>query len=397
MGWGDVGNILKDAAENAVVPGSGELGALQQYGGGLSNLPLVGPAIGNMLNPNGAYNQYAAAMQAIISKIDQNWDVPDAAPLTPQEFQLLNQYSPQIAGFVQQQQPQLVPQNASNAGTQAQQQSLNQLGQLAQTGTDAGLNAQLQEAGMSADQRLRSNRANALQALANRGLGSSGATLSADIQAGLGASEQQRQMALEATAQAAQRKAQAIQGLGSLGTQVAGQQQQAGEFNANTLNQYNQLMTNRRQQYNDYVAGTQNQANMYNQQQAQNVANANTGLNNQYNMYNNEQKWRQAGMKNQKLMTEAGMQSGLAGSGYQNQQQQIQNSTGMLMSALGLGAAAASGNPALASAGAGYQANQGASSPKGQYGVNAFSPNSTGGGYVTDPDMGGATTGSAIA
>jgi len=335
---------------------------------------------------------YQAQTAALIDRIHKEWQLPqyDQTPLTPKEYALLNQYAPEVASFVEQRAPQMLPEQV-NKGTQAQQQSLEQLGQLAKSGTDEGMRSQLEEANMNADQYLRSNKANALAALSNRGLGSSGATLGADITAGLGAAEQQRKAAVEAASQAAQRKAQAIQALGNLGTQVAGQEQQRGEFNANTQNQYDQLIANRRQQYNNYVAGLHNEANLYNQQQLQQVANMNTGLGNQYNMYNRERedrnKTNSANFANQRLQTEAGLQSGANQQGFQYRQNEANNNTQMFMALAGLGAAAATGSPGAAASRMGGGANQ--YSPD-----TGIGNNYTGGGYVADY---GAQTGSAIA
>jgi hypothetical protein len=311
-------------------------------GGGLdsviSGIQGLIPGVNDARNAQGAYQDQ---IKALIDRIQNEWNLPkyDQTPLTQQEYTLLNTYAPQVAGFVQQEAPQLLA-NVSNEGTQAQSQALNQLSDLSKTGVDAGTKAQYEEANMSADQALRSNRANALNLLAQRGLGSSGATLNADIGAGIGAADQQRRAALQAAADASQRKVQAIQGLGSLGSQIAGQQQQKDEFNANTLNQYNQLLANRRQQYENYAAQTQNQANMYNQQQAQGIANANTGIANQTNLANRQRQDQieseRANLLNQRLQLEAGLQSGAAGQqlGYANQQ--AQNKTGMFMNIVGM-------------------------------------------------------------
>lgn len=328
--------------------------------------------------------QYQDQMNALISRIENEWQLPDydKTPLTPQEFQQLAEYSPQVAAFVQQQQPSILPPDVVNKGTQAQQQALDMYGQLAKTGTDAGMQAQLEEAQMSADQTLRSNRANALQALANRGLGSSGATLGADIATSLGAAQQQRQASLEAASQAAQRKAQAIQGLGSLGTQIAGQEQQGAEFNANTMNNYNQILANRQQQYNQYAAQQQNQANMYNQQMAQDIANKNTGLQNQYSQYNRNRedtnKTNLANASNNKLNTVAGLQSGMYGQQNAYNQQQSQNMTNTFMNLVGMGTGAGGGLSKMFG-----------SSNKGGGGINnapdtGIGNQYTGGGYVTD-------------
>lgn len=294
-------------------------------------------------NASGDYQQ---ATQDLINRINNEWKLPDydKTPLTPEEYKLLANYAPQVAAYVQQAQPELLK-NIQGPGQQAQQQALNQLGQLANTGTDEGTKAAYELANMNADQAMRSNRANALQLLAARGLGTSGATLGADIGAGLGAAEQQRKASLQEASDASNRKAQAIQALGNLGSQVANEDTQKQQYNANTLNQYNELLANRRQQYNQYAAEVGNQAQMYNQQMAQNTSNQNTGLSNQYNMYNQQRADQMANSlansNNQRLMTEAGIQSGGNQEALNAKLQQAGDETNFFGNMVGIGAYAA--------------------------------------------------------
>lgn len=341
MGFGDFSGGLNPAnvfSPASVLTGAGGSDLFGQLEGFI-------PGVQAGRDAQGAYQQQ---LKELIARIDKEWTLPkyDQTPLTQQEYTLLSTYAPQVAGFVQQEAPQLLS-NVSNEGTQAQSQALNQLSELSKNGTDEGTRAQYEEANLNADQALRSNRANALNLLAQRGLSTSGQTLNADIGAGIGAAEQQRQASLEAASQAAQRKVQAIQGLGSLGTQVAGQKQQAEQFNANELNQYNQLLANRRQQYQNYLSDTQNNANMYNQQQAQQTANANTGVSNQTNIYNQQRADQMqnnlTNSMNDRLRLEAGLQAGGASQQLGFAGQQAQNETGMLLGLLGIGAQAAMG------------------------------------------------------
>ncbi len=285
---------------------------------------------------SGAQATYQGQLADIENQIKNNWSLPDydQTPLTPQQFTVLNMFNPQLASYVQQNQPQMIAKTNDQA-TQAQNQALQGLSQLSKTGVDAGMQAQLESAQMSADQALRSNKAQALQALQARGLGSSGATLGADIATSLGAAAQQRQGALQAAQDAANRKVQAIQGLGNLGSQIAGQEQQQNEYNAGTQNNYDTMIANRRQQYNNYVAQTQNEANMFNQQQQQQAANANTAVNNQFNMYNrsreDQNKTNTANSKNSQLAAETGIQGQAAQQQFGYDTQQAQNATQTMM------------------------------------------------------------------
>lgn len=348
FGGGGIGGVVGGLTGGipGAIMGSGNLGNV---------MDTIEGYIPGVQQGRDAQGRYQQQIREIMDRINSEWKLPDydKTPLTQEEYTVLNMYAPQVAGFIQQQAPELLK-NVSNEGTQAQSQALTQLGELSKGGEDVGTKAEYEAANMSADQALRSNRANALAALAQRGLGNSGATLNADIGAGLGAAEQQRKAALQAASDASQRRIQAIQGLGNLGSQVAQQKQQGEEFNANTLNKYNELLANRRQQYENYVADIQNQANMYNQQQSQNTANANTGIRNQTNIMNRQRndamENAMANAQNEKLRTMSGMQSGAAQQQLGYDQQQSQNMTNMFLGAMSIGAGALTGGGSGAAA-----------------------------------------------
>lgn len=325
------------------------MGLFDAIGGGIGGIVEgVTNLIPGVVSGKRAQKEYQQQMSDLLGRIDKEWSLPtyDQTPLTQKEYTLLNMFAPQVAGFIQQQAPQLLS-NVKNKGVQAQEEALDKYQQLSGTGVDSATQAQYDLANYEADQAMRSNRANALQSLAQQGLASSGATLNADIGAGIAAADQQRRANLEAAAQAGQRRLQAIQGLGNLGSQVAGQKQQAEEFNANTLNRYNELLANRQQQYQNYLADTQNQANLYNQQQTQRVGDMNTALGNQTNLMNRQrQDQMEAAMtnaKNDKLRLLAGQEREMAGQRLNYAQNQSQNLTGAFLSLAGLGVGAAMG------------------------------------------------------
>lgn len=322
---------------------SGGGNPLSGVGSGISGITngAMGLIPGVSTEEQGQAN-YQQQTQDLIARIQSQWQLPayQQTPLTPQEYTLLNQYAPQVAAFVQQQAPQLLS-NIQGPGQQAQTEALQGLQGLATTGTSAADQAAYQSANISADQAMRSNRANAISLLNSRGLGNSGASLNADLSTGIAAAEQQRQASLQQAANSSQLKAQALSNLGSLGTNVAQQQIGEQEYNSNTLNQYNQLLANRLQQYQQYAADTQNQAQQFNQAQAQNISNQNVNTANQFATYNRTNQINEATntaqSANQQLQTIAGIQSGSNAQALGAANALGQSETGTFMNLTGMG------------------------------------------------------------
>lgn len=287
----------------------------------------------------------ARAAEALKKRIHDEWKKPvfDRTPLTPEEFRVLQQYEPQIAAFVEQQAPEMLK-NVRGEGRQAQLKALSELGQLADTGSTPGTRAAFEEANLTADQAMRSRRQNAIANLEAKGLaGTAGATLGADIGAGLAATEQQRLASLEQAKQEQAAKLQALNSLGAIGGQVEGQDERQQEINNQNLNNYYLNMADKRQKYNNYVAATQNQGQLYNIQQNQQNANMNTSQKNEYakrnQEYHNKLEQADADNSNDELRLESGLDREEASRRYKEGIEGAQDKTKLFMNMIGAGAA----------------------------------------------------------
>lgn len=307
-------------------------GAAADIGGGI---------YGYMQNQN-IRSDLQSSLQDIINQINQNYQVPtyDRTPLTPQQYQLLNTYDPQIASFVQTQMPDMLAQVATPA-KQAQYDALAQYKNLAANGTSPALQAANEEAQMQTEGAQRGNTNQLMQELGNRGLSGSGQELLSGLTNAGNLSNQARNNFLENTRNQQSVQQNALSGLAGLSTNMANQDYSTQMYNNQLQNQYLQNMVNRQQAYNNYVSGTQNQAQQYNQQMAQNIGNMNTGQNNQYAMYNQQNQNQLAnslaGYNNQKLGMMTGMEQNRAMQDAQMRQQGVGQLTGMIGQAGNLG------------------------------------------------------------
>lgn len=237
-------------------------------------------------------------------------------PVQLEEFKrTVSDYVPEIAKYT----PESTPQQISEAGTagerQAQKQALQQYGRLAQAGYDPIAAAQQEAALTASAQQASAARQAALREAAQRGMAGTGL----DVLSGIGATEQAavggRQAALQAQAEAGQRRMQALGAYGTLAGQMRQQGAQTEQANVNIMNAFNERMARNLNQYNQYVAEMQNQAQQQNRAEQQRMAEMNVGLRNQQ-MLMNIQAQRQAeearrAAKERMYATKYGIQSGL--------------------------------------------------------------------------------------
>lgn len=198
----------------------------------------------------------------------------------------VKQLVPEIAHHIPEAAPQQVLETGVAEERQAQKQALRQYGQLAQAGYDPIAAAQ-QEAALSASAAQASAaRQAALREAGQRGLGGTGL----DVLAGMGATEQAavggRQAALQAQAEAGQRRLQALGQYANLAGQMRQQGTQTEQTNVGIMNAFNERMARNLNQYNQYVAEMKNQANRFNLENQQRREEMNVQLANQQRLLN---------------------------------------------------------------------------------------------------------------
>jgi len=198
------------------------------------------------------------------------------------------EYNPESIPFIQEKIPQLVEKSQVAQGALNQQMgALDRFEELAQTGEDAQLIAAREGAEREQMQSLSRAQAERDAMSQRRGLGmGSGAQLALG-QADLTASAQTQQMMNEqAAADAALRRFQANQQVGSLGGQLYGQEVDLATRNTGITNAYNQRMAERQQNLATQNTSNTNQANLLAAQNAQNIATQNAQQQNNTNKFN---------------------------------------------------------------------------------------------------------------
>lgn len=251
----------------------------------------VGSLGAGILGGISAGNELDAAKQARLQALQQylNINVPDPAQqqLILQQYQQTGQLDPSMEQAINEQ---ATAQNNISLDPTTRAAQMGALSQLSDISSNQGMDAQERNQVQQGINAVNANTQGAtgaiLQNAAARGVGGSGASLAAQLQAAQSGANNASQNALGAQAQASQRALSALSQQGSLAGQIHGQDynQQLNAANAqDAINQFNS-----RNQNAAMAASTQakNQAQAYNVQEGQNIANQNTGLSNYQQQYN---------------------------------------------------------------------------------------------------------------
>lgn len=206
----------------------------------------------------------------------------DFSKFTPQMYEVVGTYAPEIAPLVKEQAPQLIEDTAIGVeGLEAQQGALRRLQQIADGGIDPQFAQRMHEAERSAQGAAQSRQESILQDYARRGLLGSGGQLASDLSAAEGAMERGAAMSQDAATQAYLNQLQALQGSAALGGQIRGQELDIADRNAAIANAYNQRTSAAYQKYYQDAANTRNEATLRNLREKQGVFDKNVALENQ--------------------------------------------------------------------------------------------------------------------
>ncbi len=222
-----------------------------------------------------------AKLQALYAKLQQpNFD---GSTLTPEDYQVVGKYVPEVAPRIQEMNPTTIKPDAQMAqGQAAQRQALQQLQQVASSSNNpelAGMSNQALAQGQAAAQ---SRQASLMNQYARQGMLGSGVQLAGQLSAGEGAMQQASQAGQTAAMEAYRQRLAALGQSAQLGGQMVSQDAGIQGQNAAIINAFNQRMAQSGQNYADYAANTANQAQAQNLNAAQSVANMNTQQKNQY-------------------------------------------------------------------------------------------------------------------
>jgi len=304
--------------------------------------------------------------------------------ITPEMYQQVGQYVPEMASFVQEAMPQLVEASAAaQTGRRAQLDALERYKQIASGEFDPMLQQRLMEASEKARTDAQSRQASIMQDAQRRGQFGSGIMLASQQAAAGDEMARQARESQMAAAEAYRNQLMALDKSASLGGDI--RQSEMGEEarNVGILNSFNERTSRNYQDYLQSRADALNRAKIMETERARQVADANVQLRNRsteqardlfnkQQVMNNESAWqnRQSSLANEErkqrlqqqmyenLMQKARGKAGIAQTGIDYLRQDAQDRNQMIR---GMGDAA--------TAGAMYYGKYGQQSPERQLGM----------------------------
>lgn len=200
----------------------------------------------------------------------------DFSKLSPEQYQQIGKYKPELTPFVEEKAPELVQKTAAaKTGRQAQLDVLSGLQNVAKSGYDPLLEAKNQQAQRQAQQAAQSRSASVMQDAARRGQLSSPALLAAQIQSGSSDFDRLQQQQAADLQQAYQNKLSALASAGQAGSQISSQEFGESAKNTDIINQFNAANTDAYRKFLLDRATQGNDAQKYNLGVGQDIANKN--------------------------------------------------------------------------------------------------------------------------
>jgi hypothetical protein len=205
----------------------------------------------------------------------------DTSKLQPEDLKLVGKYTPEIAPYIAESNPQLV-QRSSEAmqGRGAMQKALERYMQMGETGDDAISAQDTFNARLQAGQDTRSRQKAIEQSFARRGQLGSGMQFAGELQSAQAAGNQQALAQMQAAADAQRRRLGALASGAQLGGQIYGQEMDLAAQNTAIINDFNRRMASGRQAYENQRVGAMNAAQQFNLGMEQDIANANVNARN---------------------------------------------------------------------------------------------------------------------
>lgn len=220
--------------------------------------------------------------------------------ITPELYESVGQYVPQVADYVAEARPELVKaSDEAKKGRDAQMEALERYRDIARGGLDPVLAQKLSEASRRAQMEAQSRQASILQDANRRGQAGSLMTMAAQMQGGSDAMERAALESQLAAAESYRNQLRALDQSAALGGQIRQSEMAEAARNADIINSFNQRTSQRYQQYAQMRADMANQANLRNLDERQRIADANVQLKNAA-----QQEWvnRQNALKQQQYM-----------------------------------------------------------------------------------------------
>lgn len=214
----------------------------------------------------------------------------DFSAFTPENFKVLQQYAPQAAAYVAEQNPTLVQGSAlAREGRSGQAEAFREYQKMAR-GESPELQVRLAEANRNSQAQAQQRSQSALSDAARRGTAGGGLEFASQLQGSSDSMARGAQNSQSAALAAYQAKMDAVRQSGQMGRELAGDELSQEAQNAQAINSFNQRTSRNYQDYLNQQATLANEAQRLNIGQNQQVANANTAQSNDAQKYNRENK-----------------------------------------------------------------------------------------------------------
>jgi hypothetical protein len=280
--------------------------------------------------------QQQAALQEALNKIG----IPEARPeyFTPEVYAYLENYSPEVAQYVREQDPRTLAMRSSEGkrAQQAEQQVLQDMLSRSREGTDVMAEIQRARGMREAAGTMASQSATLQQQLQRQGQQGGLAAYGAALQQQQGAGQQAALAGEQAALAGLQERGRALGEAGSLAGRQVGRELDIEQANVNAINSFNQRLARSAQDQANLAAQIRNQGNMFNIQGRQRIGEMN--IQSQAAARDRQQAFAQQQYQNQ--LAKYGRQAGVAESGIQARQTQAQDVNKLIQ---GLGDVAGAG------------------------------------------------------
>jgi hypothetical protein len=212
----------------------------------------------------------------------------DFSTVTPEAYQVIGSYAPQVAPLIREQAPQLVTGNAATQEGRGGQLDAYRQMLAAARGNDPTLKIKLAEASARSNHEAQQRQASIMEDAQRRGHFGSGLMYMAQLQGAGDSMSRGAQSGRDAALAAYQAKMDAVRTSGSMGRELANDEYSIQAQNAAIINSFNQRTSQAAQAQMNMQNQIVNQGQMYNLDRQQDVANRNTGARNDAQRYNLE-------------------------------------------------------------------------------------------------------------
>lgn len=288
--------------------------------GALAAGAIAAPIVGGFMQQQTS-REAAAASAAEQRKVEEALNKVqnpnfDMSQFTPEEYQLVGKYKPEMLPLVQERAPQLVQQSATGQqGTDAMMSALYKLRDVGNSGADAQSKALNEQALQQSQIQNQGQQASIMDSMARRGAApGSGMEFAAALNAQQGNNQAASQAGTQAALSGYQNRLQALKDSAGIGNQISAQDTAMQTSNAGIINGFNQRMASMQNQNNQYNTGNLNDAQRLNLAAQQNTADQNVGLRNNAVADKNSL----AQTQYQNALDKVRIQQGISASGSQN-------------------------------------------------------------------------------